>query len=71
MTKEYFKDIRLFLGMTQKQYSKWLGVSLSTVGMIENGQRVVSDNIRAKIALKFEVTEDFLRYRERKSELCG
>lgn len=65
------KDIRLFLDMTQKEFAKWIGVSLASVSMIECGQRSVSDSIKAKLAHKFEVTDDFLQYRQRKSKLIS
>lgn len=69
METNTFKDIRLYKGMTQKVYEDWLGISLPSVGMIESGQRDVSDNIRGKLAHKFETTDDFIEYQQRKQSL--
>lgn len=71
MTNEIFGDIRNYKQMTMRQFAKWLGVSLTTVWDIENGNRHISDYVRAKLAHKFEVTDDFLKYRERKSKLIS
>lgn len=71
MDKQTFKDIRHFKKMTQRQFADWLGIGIQSVAMIETGQRNISDNIRGKLAHKFEMTDDFSEYRERKSRLIG
>ena len=69
MDKDTIKDIRLYKKMTQEQFASWLDVSIATIAMIESGQRGISDNIRGKLAHKFEVTDDFIKYRKRKDDL--
>lgn len=69
MNNQTFKDIRLWKQMTQREFAEWLNVSLATVAMIEIEQRKVTDNIQSRIAHKFEVTDDFIQYQERKNKL--
>jgi transcriptional regulator with XRE-family HTH domain len=65
MTRDRFKRIRLFLEMSQVEFAEFLGISVSAVGMIEIGQRNVSDRVSAKIAHKFEITPEFEVFTER------
>lgn len=68
MKNELIKDIRHYLGMTQEEFAKWLGVHYSTIALTEANYRNVSDKLAAKIALKFDVTDsDFLEYRKRRA----
>ena len=69
MDSNTIKDIRAFKKMTQKEFAEWLDVSIATIAMIESGQRSVSDNVRGKLAHKFEATDDFIKYRKRKDTL--
>lgn len=71
MNNETFRDIRNYKQMTMRQFASWLGVSLSTVCEIENGNRNVSHYVKAKLAHKFDITDDFLQFRERKSKLIN
>ncbi|MFC7062754.1 helix-turn-helix domain-containing protein [Halobacillus seohaensis] len=69
MTSERFKAIRLYLGMTQKDFAEFFGLSLAVVGMVETSQRKVSDNTAAKIAMKFEVTDGFIEFTQNQKKL--
>ncbi|WP_303752587.1 helix-turn-helix domain-containing protein [Bacillus velezensis] len=62
ISNENFKLIRLFKGMTQAQFAKYLGISPTYVSMIENGTRTVSTKAERVLALDFEVTDDFLEF---------
>ncbi|MEI3606907.1 helix-turn-helix transcriptional regulator [Pseudogracilibacillus sp. SE30717A] len=63
------RTIRHYKGMTQPQFSKWLGVAESTIAQVEAGHRNVSENLASKIALKFDVTNaNFIAYRERREQ---
>ena len=67
MRNELIKDIRHYKGMTQEQFAEWLGVHYSTIAVTESNHRKVSDNLAAKVARKFDVTNDeFTAYLERK-----
>ncbi|WP_010094474.1 helix-turn-helix domain-containing protein [Ornithinibacillus scapharcae] len=70
MDRETFKSIRLWLGMSQPEFSEFLGISQSTVSRIEAGSRSVTDLVRAKIAKNFEPTEDFIEFLERSKKLA-
>lgn len=68
MNKDLLKDIRLFKGMTQREFADWLGVSQITIALIESNQRNVSDTVASKLAHKFDVTsDDFIAYRKRRA----
>ncbi|MEH7374927.1 helix-turn-helix domain-containing protein [Neobacillus drentensis] len=62
MNVERFKLIRLYSGMNQRDFADFVGLSTATVAHIELGNRNVTPNVQAKIAAKFELTEDFLTY---------
>lgn len=62
MTNETFKLIRLYSGMSQRAFAKYIGVSPATVGLIEANCRPVSEYVRAKLAAKFDLNDDFLEY---------
>ncbi|KPD00595.1 Helix-turn-helix domain protein [Geobacillus sp. BCO2] len=61
---ETFKLIRLYFGMSQRDFAKHIGVSPATVGLIEANCRPVSEYVRAKLAAKFNLTDEFLDYIE-------
>lgn len=69
MKNELIKEIRYYLGMTQEEFARWLGVHPSTIALAEAKHRNVSDSLAAKIALKFDVTDPkFLAYRKRRAK---
>jgi transcriptional regulator with XRE-family HTH domain len=67
--KEIFKAIRLYLGLSQSEFAKKLGVSETTVCLIEKGERRVTDRVRMRLAKHFELTPEFLDYVERANKL--
>ena len=71
MRNETVKNIRDYLGMSQKEFAKWLGVSRSVIGMIETNQRNVSPRVQNKIARRFRITNDFLAFVENKKRLSS
>ena len=64
---EVLKKLRISRGVTQSELAKVLGVSPSTVGMYENGQREPNFEIEEKIADYFNVTLDYLRGKSEKN----
>ena len=58
--KNIFKQLRKESGLTQKEISNKLGVSISTVAMWETGQRLPSPELYEQIADFFNVDIDFL-----------
>jgi DNA-binding XRE family transcriptional regulator len=69
MTNEKFRMIRLFLDMTQQEFARHLDVAYSTVYGIEAGNRKVSDKVSAKLAHRFEVTDEFIAFADRVKRL--
>lgn len=69
MTSELFRLIRLYSEMSQREFAEHLGLSLATVSYIETGQRSITPNVKAKIAAKFDLTDDFLAYIEKYKKL--
>lgn len=69
MTNETFKLIRLYSGMSQRAFAKHIGVSHGTVSLIEANYRPVSEYVRAKVAEKFDLNDDFLKYIEKYRKL--
>lgn len=65
VTNETFKLIRLYSSMSQRDFAKHIGVSPTTVGLIEANYRPVSEYVRAKVAEKFDLNDDFLKYIEK------
>ena len=63
MTKfnEMLKYLRISRGITQAEFAKVLGVSPSTVGMYETGEREPNFETEEKIADYFNVSLDVLR----------
>lgn len=69
MNDNLLRTIRHYKGMTQPQFAEWLGVAESSIAQVESGHRRVSDRLAAKIALKFDITDDdFIAYRERREQ---
>ena len=69
MDKEKMKTIRAYLDMSQSQFAEYIGVSSSTISMIEAGHREVSDKLTSRIARKFEVTDDFIQFLKNRKRL--
>lgn len=67
MNSDLIKSIRYFKGMTQPQFSEWLGVAESSIAQVESGHRNVSEALKGKIALHFDVnSDDFIQYHKRR-----
>lgn len=68
MTKfnEVLKYLRTSRGITQAEFAKALGVSPSTVGMYETGEREPNFETEEKIADYFNVSLDVLRGKDTK-----
>ncbi|MEC1023548.1 helix-turn-helix domain-containing protein [Bacillus paralicheniformis] len=69
ISKELFVIIRIYKGMTQEQFSKFLGISKQTVSAIERGERPVSKRTHRKVIEKVEITDEFLRFKEKHEKL--
>lgn len=69
MTKfcEVLKYLRASKGITQAQFAKAIGVSPSTVGMYETGEREPNFETEEKIADYFNVSLDILRGKNTKA----
>ncbi|MEH7505136.1 helix-turn-helix transcriptional regulator [Neobacillus drentensis] len=65
MTGEKFRLIRLYSGMSQRDFADYIGVSVATVAHIELGNRTVTPMVMSKLADKFDLTDDFLKYVEK------
>lgn len=65
MNADKFRAIRLYLNLTQEEFAKMLGVSQATVGRIENGSLDITPRVKAKIASKIELTDDFFIFYEK------
>lgn len=57
---ERIRTLRERAGMKQTDLSKYLNISNSTLSQYETGQRVPSDEIKIKIANRFDVTVGYL-----------
>lgn len=63
MTNQQLKLIRLYLGMTQKEFANYFGLAESTIAKIEVNIIGVSDVTRAKILRKFDVDDpEFIEF---------
>lgn len=60
MNGEILKKLRLERGLTQEQLAKKIGISPSTIRMIELGKRNGSKEVVGKIADFFNVSLDYL-----------
>ena len=69
MKVDKFIAIRTFLEMTVPEFAEYLGVSASSIYMIEARSRRISKQMLGKIAKKFEETSEFTEYYERTKKL--
>ncbi|MBB6281806.1 helix-turn-helix transcriptional regulator [Geobacillus subterraneus] len=69
MNSELFKAIRLEKQMTQDDFARLLGISRSTVQMIEAGKRRITDRVRMRLAKHFDLTPEFMELYERANKL--
>lgn len=69
MNGKILKKLRLECDLTQEQLSKEIGVSPSTVRMIELGKREGSNEVVDKIADYFDVSLDYLNGRTDKRNI--
>ena len=69
MTKfnEVLKCLRTSRGITQAEFAKAMGISPSTVGMYETGEREPNFETEEKIADYFNVSLDVLRGKDTKT----
>ncbi|MHC1683735.1 MAG: helix-turn-helix domain-containing protein [Clostridiaceae bacterium] len=61
MKNEILISLRKRKNLTQKELAKKVNVSVSTIGMMESGERVGSIEVLGKIADFFGVTIDYLQ----------
>lgn len=52
------RKLRLSSSMTRQQLADMLGVTVSAVGMYEQGRRTPSDDIKVKYSMMFDMTID-------------
>lgn len=60
--KDRLKELRKYLGLTQQELEDMIGVKRNIIANYEAGQNIPKDAIISKIARKFSVNEDWLRY---------
>jgi transcriptional regulator with XRE-family HTH domain len=65
MTNEMFLHIRLFLKLSQEEYSKFTGISRPLIARIEAGNLAVSRRTKAKILSVFDINDKFLSFHEK------
>lgn len=60
------RAIRYYMNESMESFAKLIGVAPSTISAIENGQRDITDYVRAKlIRLEAQMPDDFLIFYER------
>lgn len=64
-----FKSLRIKSGITQQQMAEKLGLSRSTIGMYENGEREPSFEILENIADLFNVDMNYLIGKKESTEI--
>ncbi|TYS88972.1 DNA-binding transcriptional regulator [Rossellomorea aquimaris] len=50
MTGDKFRALRYYTNQTQAEFANTLGLSLATIGRIENGSLQVTPRVKAKLA---------------------
>ncbi|EOW9526584.1 helix-turn-helix domain-containing protein [Bacillus cytotoxicus] len=68
MDNKMFRDLRVYFGLTQKQFADRLNLHRSTVGGIECGLLPLSDGVKMRVFRAFNVDSEMLKklkqYRE-------
>ena len=59
--KNRIKKIRNYMGLTQEQFAKQLGLSRNHIAQIETGKGIASDRTLKDICREFSVNEEWLR----------
>lgn len=54
------KNARLNCGLSRKQVAELTGVTVTTIGMCENGERLPSLHMIVKLATHYKVSVDYL-----------
>lgn len=62
--------INLRNGRSREEVAKAVGISISTLQMYENGQRIPRDNIKIKLANFYGVTVQTIFFDLEKHEVC-
>ncbi|MEF7637367.1 helix-turn-helix transcriptional regulator [Bacillus thuringiensis] len=62
--------INLRNGRSREEVAKAVGISISTLQMYENGQRIPRDNIKIKLANFYGVTVQTIFFDSEKHEVC-
>lgn len=74
MDQQTFRDLRVYLGLTQHEYADKLKVHRSTVANIESGWIPLSDTIKMRVLRAFDVDVELLekikRYKKLSMQEC-
>ncbi|PGU99172.1 helix-turn-helix transcriptional regulator [Bacillus thuringiensis] len=62
--------INLRNGRSREEVAKAVGISISTLQMYENGQRIPRDNIKIKLANFYGVTVQTIFFDSEQHEVC-
>ncbi|WPU77985.1 helix-turn-helix transcriptional regulator (plasmid) [Bacillus sp. RA(2023)] len=62
--------INLRNGRSREEVAKAVGISISTLQMYENGQRIPRDNIKIKLANFYGVTVQTIFFDSKQHEVC-
>jgi transcriptional regulator with XRE-family HTH domain len=66
MDRTKAQALRLFIGESMQEFGSRIGAAASTISEVENGNREVSDRIRAKLTkLELQMPADFYDFFER------
>lgn len=66
MAVNKMKSIRLYLGLSQADFGKRLGVSPATICLVEQGKRGMSGKLAARLArVEMGLSEDFYFFNEK------
>lgn len=59
---ERLKELRHFLGLTQKEFGDKIGVTNSAISYLESGRSNLTEQMIFSICLIFEVSKNWLKY---------
>ena len=65
---ERMKELRLLLGMTQKQFAEGLGISREGYQKLERGENNISMDVLEKVKYVYGISADYLLYGEFQDE---